>query len=164
MERLLGECKLLTNKPGPTAQWVTSGEDWSYGRQPRCKIRQGAMPQGRSRPSSSKRPNTYTLRLPGKWLGERTRWWVSSELRPKVLHAATLVSGPTAAWRTAGFMDGETATLRQGQAIDDDDEPRLWFQHTVTFYSIDTKIWVFQDYPQKFQFTKLSLDFVTKYA
>src|SRR6218665_3919152 len=43
----------------PLAQWVTSGEDWSYGRQPRQKIRQGAMPQGRSRPSSSKRPDTY---------------------------------------------------------------------------------------------------------
>ena len=44
----------------PTAQWVTSGEDWSHGRQPRQKIRQGAMPQGRSRPSSSKQPDTYS--------------------------------------------------------------------------------------------------------
>jgi len=43
----------------PTAQWVTLGEDWSNGRQPRQKIRQGAMPQGQSRPSSSKRPGTY---------------------------------------------------------------------------------------------------------
>jgi len=35
------------------------GEDWSYGRQPRQKIQQGAMPQGRRIPSSSKRPDTY---------------------------------------------------------------------------------------------------------
>src|SRR6218665_11473 len=40
----------------------------------------------------------------------------SSELRPKVLRAATLFSGPTAAWGTAGFMDEETATLHRGQA------------------------------------------------
>src|SRR6218665_3180071 len=33
---------------------------------------------------------------------------------------------------------------------------------TVTFYSIDKKS--FEDYTPKFQFTKLSLDFVTKYA
>src|SRR6218665_2518953 len=44
---------------GPTAKWVTLGEDWSYGRQPRQKIRQGAMPQGRSIPSLSKWPDTY---------------------------------------------------------------------------------------------------------
>ena len=43
----------------------------------------------------------------------------SSELRPKVLHATTLVSDPTAAWGTAGFMDEETATLHRGQATDD---------------------------------------------
>jgi len=29
---------------------------------------------------------------------------------------------------------------------------------------MDKKIWVFEEYPPKFQFTKLSLDFVTKYA
>src|SRR6218665_1667802 len=45
----------------------------------------------------------------------------SSELRPKVLRAATLVSGPAGAWGTAGFMDEERATLRWGQATDDDD-------------------------------------------
>ena len=43
----------------PTAQWVTSGEDPGYERQPRQKIRQGAMLQGRSRPSALKRLNTY---------------------------------------------------------------------------------------------------------
>ena len=60
MERWLGEYRQWGPiSLAPTAQWVTSGEDWSYGRQPRQKIRQGAMPQGRSRPSSSKRPDTY---------------------------------------------------------------------------------------------------------
>ena len=42
----------------------------------------------------------------------------SSELWPKVLRAAILVSGPTVAWGTAGFMDGEMATLCRG--TDDD--------------------------------------------
>src|SRR6218665_282768 len=46
------------NKINPTAQWVTSGEDPGYGRQ---KIREGAMPQGRSRSPSSKRPDTYPM-------------------------------------------------------------------------------------------------------
>ena len=46
----------------------------------------------------------------------------SSELRPKVLHAATLVSGITAAWGTAGCMDEEMAKLCRGQATDDDDD------------------------------------------
>ena len=55
----------------------------------------------------------------------------SSELWPKVPCAATLVSGPTAAWGIAGFMDEETATPRRGQATDDDE--------TVTaFRSCDT--------------------------
>src|SRR6218665_1565990 len=101
---------------GPTAQWVTLGEDWSYGRQPRQKIRQGAMPQGRSRPSSSKRPDTYMYPTPSwqvAWVTNR----FSSEVWPKVLRAATPVSGPTAAWGTAGFMDGETATLRRGRPL-----------------------------------------------
>jgi len=44
----------------------------------------------------------------------------SSELQPNVLRAATLVSGPTAAWENAGFTDGETATLCRGQVTDDD--------------------------------------------
>src|SRR6218665_3476898 len=50
---------LLGSATAPTAQWVTSGQDWSHGRQPRQKIRHGAMPQGRIRPSSSKQPDTY---------------------------------------------------------------------------------------------------------
>jgi len=58
----------------------------------------------------------------------------SSELRPKVLRAATLVSGLTEAWGTAGFMDGETATLRRGQATDDDD-PRSGLLPTVRYKS-----------------------------
>src|SRR6218665_1807243 len=44
----------------------------------------------------------------------------SSELRPKVIRAATLVSGPTTAWGTAGCMDEETATIHRGQATDDE--------------------------------------------
>jgi len=44
----------------------------------------------------------------------------SSELRPKVHHAAKFVSGPTAVLGTASFMDGETATLCRGQATDDE--------------------------------------------
>src|SRR6218665_3869801 len=65
---------------------------------------------------------TLSPRLPGKWLGP---WGnepadeFSSELWLKVLRDATLVSGPTAAWGTAGFMDEETATLHRGQATDD---------------------------------------------
>jgi len=43
----------------------------------------------------------------------------SSEQRPKVLHAATLISGPTVAWGTARFTDGETATLHRGHATDE---------------------------------------------
>jgi len=61
----------------------------------------------------------------------------SSELLPKVLRAATLVSGPTAAWRTAGFMDEETATLRRGQATDNDLYKTFWVVaiHVVLFIS-----------------------------
>src|SRR6218665_1419939 len=43
----------------------------------------------------------------------------SSEMRLKVPRAATLVSGPTAAWGTAGFKDREKATLRREHATDD---------------------------------------------
>ena len=60
--RRRGDLAITGRQPislAPTAQWVTSGEDWSYGRQPRQKIWQCAMPQGRIRPSSSKRPDTY---------------------------------------------------------------------------------------------------------
>jgi len=42
----------------------------------------------------------------------------SSELRPKVLCAATLVLGPTVAWGTAGCTDEEMAMLHRGQATD----------------------------------------------
>ena len=58
----------------PTAQWVTSGETPGYGRQPRPKIRQGAMPQGRSRSPSSKRPDTYSTpswRAAGEYTRQR---------------------------------------------------------------------------------------------
>ena len=79
-------------------------------------MRQGTMPQGRSRSSSSKWSDIYPT----------PAWQVadefSSELRPKVFRAATLVSGPTAAWGTAGLIDEKTATLYPGQAIDDDDK------------------------------------------
>ena len=61
---------------------------------------------------------TPTPRLPGKWLGNEPADEFSSELRPKVLHTATLVSGSTASWGTAGFIDGETATLRRGQTTE----------------------------------------------
>ena len=83
------------------------------------------MPQGRSRPSLSKRPDTYSTPA---WLGNESADDFSSELRPKILRAAMLVSDPTAAWGTAGFMDGETATLRRGQATDDDrlNQPLSW--------------------------------------
>src|SRR6218665_3224567 len=81
----------------PTAQWVTSGEDWSSERQPRQKILQGAMPQGRSRSSSSKQPDTYPTPA-WKVAGVTNLLQFFSEMRPKVLRAATLVSGPTAAW------------------------------------------------------------------
>src|SRR6218665_997803 len=69
----------------PTAQWVTLGEDWSYGRQPRQKFRQGAMPQGRSRQFSLKRPDTYPT--PAWQVAGGTADEFSSELRPKVLRA-----------------------------------------------------------------------------
>ena len=60
-------------------------------------------------------------RLPGKWLGNEPADEFSSELRPKGLRAAALVSGPIAATcKTAGCMDEETATLRQRQVTDDD--------------------------------------------
>jgi len=62
---------------------------------------------------------TPTPRLPGKWLVNEPADKFSSELWPKVLRATMLVSGPTAAWETAGCMDEETATLRRGQATDD---------------------------------------------
>jgi len=64
---------------------------------------------------------TPTPRLPGKWLGEEPAYEFSSEVRPKVLRAPTLVSGPTAACGTAVCMDEGTATLRRGHATDDDD-------------------------------------------
>src|SRR6218665_1598116 len=49
----------------------------------------------------------------------------SSELQPRVLRAATLISGPTAAWGTAGDMVEEKDTPRQGQASDNNDAQRL---------------------------------------
>src|SRR6218665_2386787 len=79
----------------PTAQWVTLGEDWSYGRQPRQKIQQGAMPQGRSRLSSSKRPDTYAT----------PAWQVAGGTNPLMSFPLNCgqrfpVSGPTAACGT----------------------------------------------------------------
>jgi len=88
------------------------GEDWSYGRQPRQKIRQDAMPQGRSRPSSSKRPDTYPT--PAWQVAGDTNLLMSFPLNCGQRFSAT------AAWGTAGFMYGETAMLRRGQATDDD--------------------------------------------
>ena len=65
---------------------------------------------------------TSTPRLPAMasgW-GNELADEFSSQLRPKVIRSATLVSGPTAAWGTAGFTDGEMAMLRRGHATGDE--------------------------------------------
>ena len=82
------------------------------------------MLQGRSRPSSLKRPDTYPTPASQVAVGNELEDEFSTEQRSKVLRATTLVSAPTAAYDYDGdhcLHDVEMATLRRGHAIDDDE-------------------------------------------